>query len=148
VLEALRLLLGVAERRAGMLGGHARARAWHLALLAGFGLAAAVFLLVLATASLTEWLGLIPALAIMAGCCALGGAVTLLVMRAEGRAHAAAVARQRREEARALQTAALVAAPSLLRGGRLLAAAAGGLAVALIARREARRRPDRGRDPR
>lgn len=146
MIRALRLVLDAAGRRAGLVGTHARARATHVALLAAFGTAAAGFLLALATAALARWLGLLAALGIMAGLCAAACGVVLLLMRAEARAHAAALSLQRQEEARTLQAAALAAVPQLRRGG-LVAVAAGALALGLMARGRAETKPARAAPP-
>jgi hypothetical protein len=151
VIRALRLVLDAAGRRAGLLGAHARLRAAHVAALSVFATAGAVFLLTLATVALARWLGLMPALGIMAGLCALGCAVVLVLMRGEARAHAAALAAQRRDEAQLLQAAALAAVPPLRRGGGLAAAALSALALGLLAGVRARRpraAPPEGHPPR
>jgi hypothetical protein len=130
---ALRLAAAAARRRADAFGAHARARATHVALLAGFALTAAVFLVALATVALAEAVGLKPALAIMAGVALAGCVGVLVVMRAEGRTHAAAL-RRSQEDARVVQAAFLASLPAVRRGG-LVAAALGLAAALLIARR-------------
>jgi hypothetical protein len=147
LLQALRLLQAAATRRLRLVGGHARARATHVVLLSAFGLVTLVYLLALATVALAQWLGVMGALAIMAGAFALGAIVVLLVMRAEARAHAATMARQTDEDQRMLQSALIGAAPAAIRGGGGLLAAAAGLltAVTLFRRSRRARRRDRPR---
>ncbi len=140
---ALRLLLDAFTRRAEVYGEHARARVGLAGALVAFALLAAGFLIALATVALAEWLGIKSALAIMAGIAALACGVIALMLRAETRAHARALARQRAAETRALQAAALAAAPSLSRGKGMLAAGAAGVAAAFLA---SRRRPRDKRD--
>lgn len=137
----LRLILSLTGRHTNLLGAHAKARATHLALLAGFAGAAFVFLLALATVALSRWLGTLPALGIMAGLCLLGCGVVLLLMRAERRAHLAAQRLQAQEDQRLLAAAALTALPKVRRGG-VLAALGLGLAAALATGRRKRRRED------
>jgi hypothetical protein len=128
VLRLARALIG---GRAGLFGEHAKARAGHVALLAGFGTAAFVFLIILATLGLKAWIGLVPALAVMAGGSAAAAGVVLMLMRAEQRQHERAMAIQSERERRLAQSALIAAIPTLKRGG-LLAAALGVLAVVLI----------------
>lgn len=135
---ALRLLMALAERRLGIFGQHAKARAGHVAALAVFGLATAAFLLALATVALAGRIGTMAALGTMAGLSALVCAGVLIAMRAEGRAHAAKLKAQEEADRRALQTAALVALPTLRRGG-ILAAGLAGLAALLLLGRGRRR---------
>ena len=134
MLSALRLILALGGRRAGAFGEHAKARATHLALLVAFGGTAAAFLLALVTVALARWLGLMPALGILAGVCLVGCIGVLIAMRSEERAHRLAAAQQARDEQRMVQAALLTALPGLRRGG-LAAAALGGIALLLATRR-------------
>lgn len=128
ILRLARALIG---GRAGLFGEHAKARVGHVAVLTAFGAAAFVFLIILATLGLKELIGLIPALAVMAGVSAAGAGIVLLMMRAEQRQHERAMAAQADREQRLVQTALIGALPTLRRGG-LLAAALGVLAVVLM----------------
>jgi cobalamin synthase len=128
VLRLARALIG---GRAGLFGEHAKARAGHVALLAAFGTAAFVFLIILATLGLKSVIGLIPALAVMAGVSAFGAGIVLMLMRAEQRQHERALAIQAERERRLAQTALIAAIPTLKRGG-VLAAALGVLAFVLM----------------
>ena len=141
MLGALRLILSLTGRHTELLGAHAKARATHLALLAGFGVAAFAFLVTLVTVALARGIGTLPALGVMAGLCFAACLGVLLAMRSERRAHRLAQRLQAEEDRRALQGALIAALPAARRGG-LLAAGAGALALALIGRR---RRPDRDR---
>lgn len=134
MIRALQLLVALAERRAGAFGVHAKARATHIALLAAFGLGAAGFLIALATVALSRWLGVMPALGILAGVCLLGCLAVWIAMRAEARKHALAAARQARDEQQMMQAALLGALPTLRRGG-LLTAAVAGIGLLLATRR-------------
>lgn len=127
----LRLARALIGGRAGLFGEHAKARMGHVVLLAGFGAAAFVFVIVLATLGLKELIGLIPALAVMAGASAAGAGVVLMLMRAEQRQHERALAAQADRERRFVQTALISALPGLKRGGAL-AAALGVLALVLL----------------
>lgn len=130
MLEALRLLFGAAERRVGVLGGHAKAQAVYMAILAFFAMATLVFLMALATVALSQRFGPIAALAVMAGGTTLCCLAVAILLRAEQRAHARAMARQRAAEAQAMQAAALTALPLLKRGGAMgVAAGVAGLAA-------------------
>lgn len=130
MLEALRLLFGAAERRVGVLGGHAKTQAAYTVALAFFAMAMLVFLLTLATVLLAERFGIVVALAIMAGACALCCLAAAIMLKAERRAHDREMARQRTLEAQAMQAAALTALPALRRGGAMgLAAGLAGLAA-------------------
>lgn len=128
VLRLARALIG---GRAGLLGEHAKARVAHVALLAAFGSAAFVFLVILATLGLKSVIGLIPALAVMAAVSAVGAGIVFVLMRAEQRQHERALAIQAEREQRLAQTALIAAIPTLKRGG-VLAAALGVLAVVLM----------------
>jgi formate-dependent nitrite reductase membrane component NrfD len=76
-------------------------------------------------------IGLIPALAVMAGVSAFGAGIVLMLMRAEQRQHERALAIQAERERRLAQTALIAAIPTLKRGG-VLAAALGVLAFVLM----------------
>lgn len=146
ILQALRLLVAAARRRLDAYGVHAKARATHVALLAVFGLGMLVYLLALATVALAQWIGTLWALAAMAGVCAFGALVVLLLMRAEARAHAALMERQTAQDQRMLQAALISAAPAAIRGGGGLLAAAAGLLTAVTLVRRSRRGRRRDRD--
>lgn len=132
LLRLARVLIGA---RTGLIGEHAKARAGHVALLAGFGAAAFVFLMILVTLGLEAMIGLIPALAVMAGLSALGAGIVLVLMRAEQRQHERAMAAQAEREQRLVQSALIAAIPTLKRGGAL-AAALGVLALVLLTGRD------------
>jgi hypothetical protein len=139
MIRALQLLAALARRRADVFGVHAKTRATHIALLGAFATAAAGYLVALATVALSRWLGVMPALAILAGICLVGCLGVLIAMRAERRKHAAAAALQAQDEQRMMQAALVGALPALRRGGLLTAAVAGvGL---LLATRRGRGRP-------
>jgi ABC-type dipeptide/oligopeptide/nickel transport system permease component len=142
VLAYARLLGSLIGGHAGLYRDHAKARAIHVALIVAFALTAFVFALVLATLALADWLGTMPALAIMGGLALLGCLVVLLLLKAEQRRHEAATARQLAEERRVAQ-AALAAAVPTVRAGGLLKLAIGVLAFVLAANRER----DARRDP-
>lgn len=145
--QALGLAQAVATRRLSLLGGHFRARATHVLLLAAFSLSALVFLLTLATLALARWIGTLQALGVMAAICLAGALIVLLLMRAEARRHAALMARQAERDNRLVQAALLSAAPTVLRGGGgLLAAGAGLLTAITLFRRSRRQRGDRHND--
>lgn len=130
MIEALRLLFGAAERRVGVVGEHAKSQAVHTAALVFFAVATLVFLLTLATVALSQRFGPVVALSVMAGTCALCCLAVAILMRAERRSHAAAMARQRAAEAKAVQAALLTAVPAIRRGGAMgLAAGVAGLAA-------------------
>lgn len=144
--QTLGLAQAVAARRLSLLGGYYRARATHVVLLAVFGLSALVFLLALATVALARRIGTLEALGVMAGISVLGVLVTLLLMRAEARRHAEAMARQADRDNRMVQAALIGAAPAAIRGGGgLLAAAAGLLAAVTLFRRSRKSRKPRRR---
>ncbi len=129
MLTTLRLILSLTGQRAGLFGAHAQARAKHIGLLTAFGVAALIFALVLVTVALAGWLGTVPALAIMTGAMVAGGVGVTLSMRAERRAHLAAVRRQNVDDRRIVQAALLTALPAIRRGGWI---AAGAAVVALL----------------
>jgi MFS family permease len=143
MLQAARLLLGLVSGQVGLVREHTKARATYLALLAVFGLAAAVFLLVFVTAALADWLGLLPALALMAGVFLVAALIVVLRMQAEQRRHERAKQLQRADQARVAQTALLAALPVLRRGG-IVTAGLGGLVLAVLLARRSGRRRDRG----
>lgn len=134
MIRTLQLILALGGRRAGAYGAHAKARATHLALLVAFGAAAAGFLLALAAVALAQRVGIMAALAILAGVCLVGCLGVLIAMRAERRAHAVAQAVQARDEQQQMQAALLGALPGMRRGG-LFTAALGGIALLLATRR-------------
>lgn len=129
-----RLLLSLLGGHAGLLRAHATNRALHLGMLALFGITAFVFVLVLATIGLADWLGLVPALALMAGIWLFACLVVFLMMQAEQRRHDAAMQAQLQEEKRVAQTALLAAIPAARRGGILTAGLAGVALVLLLGR--------------
>jgi type VI protein secretion system component VasK len=129
-----RLLLALLGGHAGLLKDHATNRAMHLGLLAVFGLTAFVFILVLATIGLTEWLGLVPALALMAGIWLFSCLVVFLMMQAEQRKHQAAMQAQLQEEKRVAQTALLAALPAVRRSGIVTAGLAGVVLALMMGR--------------
>lgn len=134
MLSVFRLLLALAGRRAGAFNEHAKTKATHIGLLAVFGSAATAFLVALVTVALARWLGIVPALAILAGVCVAACLAVLIAMRGEARAHRLALARQARDERRLMQAALLSALPGLRRGG-LMVAALGALALLIATRR-------------
>jgi uncharacterized membrane protein YbhN (UPF0104 family) len=139
VLAIFRMLAGLANRRAGLFGAHAKAQAVQIGLLVAFGLGTFGFLTALATLAIADRLGWYAALGITAGLCALGLGIVALTLRAERRRHEAALAAQAREDQRLLQAAVVAALPTLRKGG-LLAAAAGVVALLVIGGRSGGKR--------